>query len=268
MRFRFLIFLLIFIICAPVYADDFNIVAPQEIHELDLDTPVQMTGIVIVDPGVLGPQFFYINGAQIYSYYKDFPNLHIGDKITVKGVISQSRGEKRVKIKVKNDIVVLHPNYSVPTPIVKGVNEIDNSLIGQLITIKGRVIERTRQRIFIDNGGIEETVVYIKQYTDIDKSEISEGDSIEVTGVVSQSGDEVRILPRSNNDITITTGSDPVVDPKIDYAGLNSAISKEMTASAGQVVEFNTIKPYFIISSIILGLIFILLLKKERELDI
>ncbi|MBU4370136.1 hypothetical protein KKG58_05295, partial [Patescibacteria group bacterium] len=58
-------------------------------------------GVVIVEPGILGKQFFYINGIQIYSYYKDFPELAIGDEISIKGIISQSRGEKRIKTKTR-----------------------------------------------------------------------------------------------------------------------------------------------------------------------
>ncbi|MDA2936070.1 hypothetical protein MYX06_02540 [Patescibacteria group bacterium AH-259-L05] len=260
MRLLFLAFLVLFIFVPPVLAGEFNIVAPQEIHTLELDTSVQTTGVVIVEPDVLGPQYFYINGAQIYSYYKDFPELNIGDEITVQGVISQSRGEKRIKIKIKDDITII-ARYRDPTPIVTEIAKINGDLIGQLIKINGRVVERTGERIFIDEGGLEEVVAYIKKYTDIDKSRIGEGDRVEVTGVVSRSGDELRILPRSDNDIIFLEFLE-AESPKIGQVESGQGKIQEMVASEGsaaQVVDFNAMKPYFIIASIILGALFIIL---------
>ena len=72
----FLGFLLGFLIfCNQVFATDFQYVAPENIKELDVGAAVKTQGIVIVEPGILGAQVFYINGVQIYSYYKDFPKL-------------------------------------------------------------------------------------------------------------------------------------------------------------------------------------------------
>ncbi|MBU4370134.1 hypothetical protein KKG58_05285, partial [Patescibacteria group bacterium] len=67
----------------PALAGDFIKIEPNKVKDLSIDTAVQTQGVVIVEPGILGKQFFYINGIQIYSYYKDFPELAIGDEISI-----------------------------------------------------------------------------------------------------------------------------------------------------------------------------------------
>jgi|GEM_PF-3801162 len=102
--------ILFFVLRQPVFAGVF------EIQDMAIGTAVRARGVVIAEPGVLGQQIFYINGAQIYSYYKDFPELATGDEISVQGVISQSRGEKRIKIKTAGDIAILNRGLVVEYP--------------------------------------------------------------------------------------------------------------------------------------------------------
>jgi len=252
--------LFLFFIFQAVLAVDFIKVEPNKIKDLSVDTSVQTQGIVIVDPGILGKQFFYINGVQIYSYYKDFPELAIGDEILIKGIISQSRGEKRIKTKTQEDIKILNHGKTInPRLITVGI--VDSQLVGNLIKIKGRVIERTGQRIFVDDD-TGEIVVYIKQYTLIDKSRIKEGDQIEIIGILSQSNDELWVLPRFNQDIQIIQNQKTEEVELLDY---------QILASSAELRDFNKLAPYFIISAIILAIIFIILLffykRKEEQKD-
>lgn len=250
-------FILLFILCSPILATDFTVVDPYDVHGLEPGTAVQASGVVIAEPGVLGSQIFYINGSQIYSYYKDFPELILGDKIVVKGIISQSRGEKRIKIKTRDDIIILKQGSTIE-PVLARVDNINNEMVGQLITVKGLVIEKTGQRIFIDDRG-PEVVVYLKKYANIDKSRIQEGGRVEITGIVSRLNDELRILPRNDQDVKILSelGSDNILNINYQYP-----IS--ITASAGEVIDFHKYKPYFVISSLVLGAIFIILLIIKR----
>ena len=225
---------------------------------MEIGTEIQVQGVVIVEPRILGKQIFYINGIQIYSYYKDFPELAIGDEILVKGIISQSRGEKRIKTKTQESIKILNHGLIIE-PQLLTINNIVAQLVGHLIKIKGQVIERTGQRIFVDDDTGELTA-YIKQYTLIDKSRIKEGDRVDITGVLSQSNNELRLLPRSDQDVQI------IQDQEIKIINQNQRQDFQMLASgAGAMTDFNKLKPYFIISAIILGIIFIIFLVLKTE---
>src|SRR6056297_3703839 len=73
----------------------------ENIQALKEGEEVEVVSQVIVPPNILGKRYFYINGAQIYSHFKDFPDLKIGDKVKVTGEISKAYGEKRVKTSSK-----------------------------------------------------------------------------------------------------------------------------------------------------------------------
>jgi len=249
------IFLSIFVFSILWPAPIFGVVGstPSEIKSLSTGEKVQVQGIVIVEPGVLGKQIFYLDGIQIYSYYKDFPGLKIGDKISVTGEISQSHGEKRIKIKTKEDILLLNGGVVIE-PKFLSINAIDTQFLGNLIKIKGLVIEKTGQEIFI-NDDTGELTVYIKEYTDIDKSVIKEGDNAEITGILSLNNDKLRLLPRNDKDISVIK----VPEKK------EEARQIQLLASEAGAIDFYRLKPYFIISAVVLGLIFVILLFLEKR---
>jgi len=252
----FFVFLLIFLIfCDQVFAVDFQYVSPENIKELDVGRTVKTEGIVIVEPGVLGLQFFYINGVQIYSYYKDFPKLKRGDKIAVQGVVSQAREEKRINIKSQEDIGILERQLIIEPQVVE-IKEINYSLVGKLLKIQGEVIERTGSRIFISNGQSEITI-YIKEYAKINKGIIQEGDNLEIIGILNQSNDELRLLPRSDQDINFIA-IEPDILPQASLGFLTLEDSGHT-----RVINFESLKPYFIVSAIFLGIILIILIIKK-----
>ncbi|TSC95447.1 MAG: Nucleic acid binding OB-fold tRNA/helicase-type [Parcubacteria group bacterium Athens1014_10] len=176
----------------------------EEIKNSEINDLVETQGIVAVEPGILGSQIFYLDGgAQIYCYKKDFPDLKLGDLIKVKGEISQSQAEKRIKIKTQNDIIILERGEP---PLVKevAIEEIGEELKGCLVKINGQLIEKTGDNLYLDNGN-EEIKVYIKKSTGIKiPQEIKEGDYLEVSGIVNEIKSEWRLLPRYQNDIIIT----------------------------------------------------------------
>jgi len=247
-----------FIFCNQVFAVDFQYVSPDNIKELDVGTAVKTEGIIIVEPGVLGSQIFYINGVQVYSYYKDFPKLKRGDKIVVQGVVSQAREEKRINIKDIDDIEILKHQLMVEPQVIE-IKEIDYSLVGKLFKIKGIVLEKTGSRIFISDGKSEITV-YIKEYAEINKAIIQEGDNLEIIGILNQSNDELRILPRSDQDINFII-IEPDVLPQASLGFLKLEDPDNI-----RTIDFESLKPYFIFSAIALGIILIVLIiiKKLR----
>jgi len=166
----------------------------------------KIVGTVTVEPGLLGKTIFYIQeesgrGAQIYSYYKDFPNLAMGDKVEVTGTASDFQGERRIKIKTRNDIKVISKNEQL-APITVQAEDIGEENEGSLVKIQGQLTEIKGSTWWLDDG-TGEIKVYLKANTNIGKEGISAGDQLEVTAIVSQYQTEYRLLPRFPEDIKI-----------------------------------------------------------------
>jgi len=180
-----------------------------EIRNLDLGDGVKVAGQVIAEPGVLGTQIFYIAdaeacpGIQIYMYKKDFPKLKLGDLVEISGVLSESGGEKRIKVAAKNDIKVLEQK-DVPAPLATKLNEVDESLEGCLVTAAGEITEKNGSNLYLgDDDG--ELRVYFKSTLTFPKPKIKIGENWDVTGIVSQTKTGFRLLPRYETDLKIKT---------------------------------------------------------------
>ncbi len=173
----------------------------EDIRRLKKDTKVITRGIVSVLPNVFGKTTMYLagSGVQLYMYKADWPDLKIGDLVEINGILSESRGETRVKLASKQDIIIIE-NQLPPEPKQIKINEIGENLEGYLIKISGQLIEKSGSKFYLqDETG--EALIYIKQKTKIKKTKYLEGDQLTVIGVISQNNDEYRILPRSNKDI-------------------------------------------------------------------
>lgn len=173
-----------------------------EVKNFEAGDYIKTAGTVAVLPGILGSQYFYITGSpglQVYSYKKDFPELKVGDFIEVTGELSEVNGEKRLKIKQKEDIKVLESGAAL-TAEETTCDKIDDESVGMLVKIAGEIMERKSSLIYLDDGS-GEAEVYIKKSTGISVSEFSEGDKIEVTGIVSKTKTGLRVMPRSQDDI-------------------------------------------------------------------
>jgi competence ComEA-like helix-hairpin-helix protein len=174
----------------------------DDISALEKGDQVIINGQVTVEPGIISSQYFYIKsgseGIQVYSYKKDFPSLKRGQNIQVSGEISEVSAEKRIKIKTKNDIVVISNEEILPDSIA--CSDLDEYSCGQVVAISGEIVERKGSSLYIDDGE-GELRAYIKKSTGISPSVFSEREQITLTGVVSMMSGEKVILPRDTNDI-------------------------------------------------------------------
>jgi hypothetical protein len=176
-------------------------------------------GIVLVKPGVLGAQFFYMasldnsSGYQIYNYKKDFPKLNIGDLIEVSGELGFAAGEPRIKIKIQSDIKILK-NMGTPKPHPITSTELSEDYMGSLVEVAGVVTDKKGQGLYLDDGD-GEIYAYIKQNSGISMSTIKEGDQLKLIGVVGASNGNLRVLPRQNSDLEPAAGSSAVLGDKI-----------------------------------------------------
>ncbi len=166
---------------------------------------VTTRGVVAVLPGVLGSQYFYLTGspgAQIYNYNKLFPGLALGDYVEVSGEISHPPEGVRLKTVSIGDIRLIEKR-SEPVPEKAACSEIDENDCGRLVEVRGKVLERKSNVIFLDDG-IDETVVYVKRTTGIPLDLFKEGLDIAVSGIVGKDRSGApRLMPRFPADIRI-----------------------------------------------------------------
>jgi uncharacterized protein YdeI (BOF family) len=167
------------------------------------NTQVKVRGIVTVDPKLLGKKIFYIQdstaGIQIYFSKEDFPNLKLGDEVTVLGKTSESQNEKKINVQEKTDIqVTAHKSPPKPAEIKSG--DLKENYEGELVQVAGKVA-KSSGNVFYVNDGSGEAKIYIKKTTGIKKPEIKKDDKITVVGIASETSSGYRVLPRYQEDI-------------------------------------------------------------------
>ena len=208
----------------------------ENLRNEDVGDKVKVTGVVAVEPGVLGTQYFYIVGSpgvQVYMYKKDFPNLKIGDRIEVTGEITESYGNTRVKLASRDDIKKIdHPGD--PQPKVTEVAEVQEQLEGWLVEVHGEITELKGSYMYIDDG-TEEVKVYFKRGAGINKQIYQVGDLVKVRGLVYQTKSEYQILPRFPEDIEKTGVAENMVVQMENTEGEDKkeVAEKYLTATAG-----------------------------------
>ncbi|MFH0952682.1 MAG: lamin tail domain-containing protein [Patescibacteria group bacterium] len=176
-----------------------------EVDSLEKNDKVIVTGVVTVEPGTFGAQYFYIfdgsKGIKIYSSKKAFPNLSIGDQVEVTGKVGESEGEKKVNVSNEEDIKVLASDAEI-SPLDVSIGEITEEMIGSLVVVEGTASE-IKSSSFTVTADDEELLISIKRNTKIGKPEIEEEGEVSVTGIVSLKSGELTIYPRSIDDIVV-----------------------------------------------------------------
>lgn len=178
-----------------------------ELEQFEKGDVVSVAGHVSVMPGVFGTQYFYIQdmhaGVQVYMHTKDFPNLQLGQLVSVAGEISQSAGQRRIKVRGKESIRTL-ADPIVLDDFVQSMDVADAlaGTHGTLVQVAGEITERKGSQMYIDDG-TDEIQAYFKKGTQITKSDYQEGMRVEVVGVLVQTPEVTRVLPRSKDDIRV-----------------------------------------------------------------
>lgn len=174
----------------------------EQLREAKIGDRIEIIGKVIVEPGILGSQFFYIassSGIQVYNYKKDFPKMNEGDLVKIKGELSEVNGEKRLKTKIKADIAVLSQSELKLPDYIK-CEDVTENIVGTLVAVNGELVERKGSLLYLDDGS-EEAMVYIKKTTGLVASSYNKGEMLEITGVAGKTASGIRIMPRKVSDI-------------------------------------------------------------------
>jgi hypothetical protein len=176
----------------------------ENLSQHDVGDMIRVRGIVAVLPDIFSSQYFYITGSpgiQVYSYKKDFPDLSIGDEIEVVGELSKISGELRIKTKSIADIKKTGIIQELE-PHQLEVASIEGMESGWFVTFTGEVTEAKSTQMYVDDG-TDEVRVYFKKGTGINGKNFSEGDIVNVSGIVVFSKSGYRVFPRMLDDIVI-----------------------------------------------------------------
>ncbi len=182
----------------------------SEISNLPNKSFVTVSGIVIVPPEHFAQTYFYI-----VSEYSDDENivrgikvklprngsleLVSGDVLAISGTYTKSGDEHYIRVLNEDDVSISNTG-TLPHPTLFSLEFIDDTLLGSYITITGEVIQKKGNNIYIDDG-VEEIRAYIYPNTNIDKSQISKGDIIDISGILSKTRSGFRLLPVGNDDV-------------------------------------------------------------------
>lgn len=170
-------------------------------RELQSGEEVQITGIVTVNPGVFGKQIIYIqsqDGIQLYKHNGDFGELVRGDEVRVAGERSSTRGEPRLKI----DTFERVGSNQVVHPKTISMNELDDQLVGQLVSVAGTVVDRSSNTVVLENNG-KQIAVYLNSSPPISVEQFERGSHATVVGIVTSYDGDIRVRPRGADDIQI-----------------------------------------------------------------
>lgn len=204
-----------------------TIISIAGIRALNLGTSLSVQGTVSVPVGVLGESVFYItdgtNGVQVFVDGGTPPTLALVDRVSVRGTRSSSENETRVKA-AASDIKKLGAG-AAPTPHDIDAEEMGEGSEGALVRISGAV-SRIFGTSFVVTDSSGEARVLVKESTGWKRPTLSAGTAVTVTGVVSQSGENYRILPRFAVDLVLggqvkgeTTRSQADKDTTISSSG-------------------------------------------------
>jgi len=208
---------------------------PSEISILDKGVKVKLKGVITADLNSVNARAIYIStvdenkkvsledGIQVYSTNKNLlKNLQTGDVVEFSGYVSESGGIKRVNLN-KDSVVSVVGKVNLPDSTLLATTDVNEDFIDGLISIQGVMTEKKGNYFYLDDG-LGEVKVVLKSFK-INKDEIKEGDSLEITGILTQSNSELRLMPRSREDLAvakvlgaeeITTSSDQIINLPVE----------------------------------------------------
>jgi DNA/RNA endonuclease YhcR with UshA esterase domain len=244
-------------------SEEADIITITEFRTLDDGQSATVEGVVSVLPNVFGTQYFYIQddnaGVQVYSYSKAFPTLAMGDRVRVTGEKSSSREETRIKSSTAEEIVVLNHNEQIASFQVSTLAEEHE---GMLVEVEGEVVERSSDGALLDDA-IE---VVIKSGTEIESSAFTLGELVAVVGIVSQSDEAYRVLPRSAEDIAAATADENAWIHPVEAATPGSIRAGSSAAESGAKSEnYLLIIAAVLIAALVLGARYALWYKKQKQ---
>ncbi len=188
---------------------------------------VVVRGVVTAAPQGFGNKMFYIadatGGIQIST-----PQVHAsvleGDRVEVRGSMGTIQGERRVNVSRKEDGAVLSHEAS-PIPQQVSIGDIDENFEGRLVTLSGMVASHQGTTLTVEDEGSEIPVSLSRIRTRMHALP-RDGATVHIAGMVSQTKNGFRIVPRQASDVEIVDApAQNLQDQEVPLANTNPKAS-------------------------------------------
>ena len=166
---------------------------------------VSVSGIVSVVPGLIGPRVFYLQdstgGIQVQMPTGFNNQIQLGETFEVVGEIHHRSGIVYLNVPNESDVTSQGIVVAV-TPQVVAIESLDTDDEGRLVSVEGTVNQVNGNVITLKHGSAELKVQF-KEAAFPKRPTIKKGMVAKVVGVLTLSKDELRVLPRTSQDVVV-----------------------------------------------------------------
>jgi len=234
--------------------EEFPFYSLSEVKELAKGNKVKTLGAVIVSPGIFGKNIIYLaevdyanneifsgRGLQIYSSFGFPAELQAGDLVEVIGKMSQVKNELRINL-IKGSPVQIIKHLTLPGATEISLAELDDSLIGGLISVSGELTEKKGNDYYL-SAEAGEIKVSLKKIADKKQFKLEPGYYLKAVGILTIDKDGYCLIARTKDDINIgevlgVSEEAALTDEKINLPNnnQNKNIKKYLLISGGAVL--------------------------------
>ena len=182
-------------------ANETKTVELKNVRQMPPGQTLKTSGVVSVPSGIFGSDVIYLAGSGIRVVFEDpaaAVGLKIGDLIELSGMLKEFHGEMQL-VANPDGLKILESEQDVQAHKIK-TGEAGEEFEGSLVQIAGNITQTSGDTFFVDDGSGEARVL-IQDSAGIDKPRTKKGDTVLVTGIVSQFNDIYRVLPRMQSDL-------------------------------------------------------------------
>jgi len=185
----------------------------EDLKQIPIGTRIKVRGTVSQNPGSFDQQLMYLAGSGVGIYLAQgiFPELAYGDTVVVTGVLAKPNKEFFIVVIKPEDInkdgggVVLIPHQI-------NMSKMTEENIGWLIKTEGKIVQKEKDSLILEDGGSQLETLLAKEV------DFKVGERVTVTGIVSTSGDNLRILA---SDVESKNGKSFVVQNNLRALTIN-----------------------------------------------
>lgn len=163
------------------------------LRDLALNKRVLFQAVVSAAPGAIGKQLMAVEdrtgGTVIFQNEGHFPELAVGDRVEVVGLVSTSRGMRRVRLDAKSSVRAL-AHGEAPEP--RETDDPSEEDVGALIRVTGLL---TKAGIETATGAV---AIRLPAQT-----LAKPGDRVEAAGILVSADGAPKLLPRSAGDLRV-----------------------------------------------------------------
>ncbi len=183
-------------------SDEFETTPLSEIRTQESGTKVRVTGTVTAVPKTLGERTFYVGtpGLEVRLSSGEVPKLQLGDQVQLDGTISRSATGTRLLVRKPTSLTFLRHD-SLPAAAELTVSDVSEELEGSLVSVSGRTTHSAKTSFTLVDGDASLTVSLRNRSAAWPKLQL--GQTVSVTGIVGLAGGQVRLLPRTPEDVTL-----------------------------------------------------------------